>query len=177
MDIKEMPIYLCSPDGFNLLKITDVSTIAGHKAGHHEDRQMIAPIKIEPESINPETLLILKEKFDIKELLLIDRIKGTDGVVTIADHVNISGQNFLRAKTPHGDLPQFPDMSKIYNKIEGYREAIVYTIGSDRFINQQGSNTLVLSEWLGLIASVAHYIGIRIFAFGISKPEEILDII
>jgi len=160
-----------------MLKISDVSTAAGHKTGQYKGRLIVTPIKIDPETINPENLLILKEKSDIKELLLIDKTRGTGGVVAIVDHVNVSGQNFLRAKTPQAELPQFPDMSKIYDVIEGYKETVTHTVGPERFKNQQASKKIIYSELVGLIAPVVHYVGIKVFALGLSKPEEILDII
>jgi hypothetical protein len=177
MNKKNVPIYLCSPNEYNFFKITDVSTVADHKVGYHENKLVVLPVKIDPETINPKNLLILKEKFVIKELLLIDRIKGMEGIVTITDHVNVSGQNLLRAKTPQGELPQFPDMSKIYNFVEGYYKTVVHTVGFERFKNQHTSNNIIYSELVGLIAPVAHYVGIKLFALGLSKPDDILDII
>jgi len=172
-----MPIYLSSPSEYNFIKITDISTIADHKIGYHKNRFVILPVKIDSETINPKNLLTLKEKLNIKELLLIDRIKGTGGTVTITDHVNVSGNNFLREKTPQGELPQFPDMSKIYNAIDGYEKIVVHTVGPERFKKQQTSNNIIYSELVGLIAPVAHYVGIKIFVLGLSKPDEMLDII
>ena len=87
--------------------------------------------------------------------------------------MNRSGQNFLRNETPFKEHPQFPDMSKIYNKISGLDTVIVHTIGEKRFQSLPNKEKAVWSEAIGLIAPVAHYVGIKIFAIGGNNFENI----
>ena len=68
-------------------------------------------------------------------------------------------------------------MSKIYNEIGSHEKAVVHTIGIERFKNQQALNNIIFSELVGLIAPVAYYVGIKIFALGAVAHENILDII
>lgn len=176
-NIKNVPMYICSPEDGNSINITNMRTIAEHETGDSNGRLIICPNIINSETINPNNFMTLSEKFKIDELLLLDRINGTDGVIAISDHVNISGYNFLRANTPHKDLPQFPDMSKIYNRVEGYKKTVVHTVGPLRFKNQQTSNNIVFSELVGLIAPVAHYVGIKVFALGCEKTQLIMNLL
>lgn len=174
---KEQPVYFCSIIEDIENKIKNAQEIVGHKTGNLGGRNIIYPVKIGSDIINPKNLLHLKEKLDVHEILIIDRIKGTDQIISIVDHVNRSGQNFLRGKTPEGKLPQFPDMSKIYNAIDGFEQMVVHTIGVKRFKNQQAQNNLILSELVGLVAPVAHYVGIKIFALGSENIKNIINLL
>ena len=177
MSINNKPVYLCSAELAKVLDIAEKNELAGHQSGHSSNRMIIFPNKIDSETINPDNFINLKEKFDIEELLLVDRIIGTNDIIEISDHVNISGQNYLRASTPYGDLPQFPDMSKIYYNTGQYPKKTVYTVGPKRFTELKQRKEDIISEAVGLVAPVAHYVGIKVFALGLSRPEEILDII
>ena len=172
---KELPVYFCSAtvELINELKVE--SDIADHKIGQLKERRIIVPNKIDSDTINPQSFIELKNQLNINELLLIDKIKGTDKIISITDHVNKSGQNFLRSKTPEGELPQFPDMSKIYNQIKGFNRGIVHTIGAERFKNQQTGNNTIFSALVGLISPVAHYVGIKIFALGSEDIDKIIN--
>jgi hypothetical protein len=64
-------------------------------------------------------------------------------------------------------------MSKIYNKINGLDTAVVHTLGDKRFQNRPDEENVVWSEAIGLIAPVAHYVGIKIFAIGGNNFENI----
>ena len=94
-------------------------------------------------------------------------------VASINNHINRSGQNFLRGVTPEGKFPQFPDMSKIYNKTNGMETVVVHTVGSERFHSMQNHENVIWSESVGLIAPVAHYVGIKVFAIGGNNFDKI----
>ncbi len=172
---KELSVYICSEkvELINGLKFD--ACIAGHNIGQKEERKVIYPTKIDTETINPKSFIKLKEKLKIDEMLFVDEIKGADKIISITDHVNRSGQNFLRSKTPEGELPQFPDMSKIYNPIKDFDSGIVHTIGAERFKNQQIGNNTIFSAFVGLISPVAHYVGIKIFALGSEDIDKIIN--
>lgn len=171
------PIYICSITPEFADEIKSTKRIAGHEVGQIKKRKIIHPNKIDPETINPLSFIELKEKLKIDELLFIDQIKGADRIITISDHVNISGQNYLRSKTPEGDLPTFPDMSKIYNDVNGFDKAIVYTVGWERVESEKPDQDKILSESIGIVAPIAHYVGIKVFALGHSNLTEVLKII
>ena len=57
----------------------------------------------------------------------------------------------------------FPDISKIYHEISGLESAVVNTVGPERFHLRPKSNN-VISESVGLIAPVWHYVGVIVFA-------------
>lgn len=157
------------------ISIKNKQEFANHTIGKLNDHVVIVPNKIDEDTINPKNFLILKEKYDLKELLILDRVNGTDKIISVADHVNRSGLNFLRSKTPEGDYPQFPDMSKIYNDIDGLEKLIVHTIGPERFENQQADENIIYSELVGLITPVAHYVGIKISAIGSKNIQNIIE--
>ena len=149
---------LQAPNEYNLK-----STLLDHKLYIKQKNSFLVPNKFDDTTINPENFLRLKEKVKIKEILLIDKTIPKSKRLCITNHVNRSGYNFLIGKTPIANLPRFPDMSKIYNEISGLESAVVHTVGPERFHLRLKSNN-VISESVGLIAPVWHYIGVKVFA-------------
>ena len=149
---------LQAPSDYNLK-----STLLNHKLYTKEKESFLVPNKFDEGVVNPETFLKLKEEMKVISILVIDRTIPGDKKLCITNHVNRSGFNFLIGKTPVANLPRFPDMSKIYNKISGLESAVVHTIGPERFRLRQESNNMV-SESVGLIAPVWHYVGVKVFA-------------
>ena len=84
----------------------------------------------------------------------------------IKDHINRSGFNFLSVKTPFKNFPMFPDVSKIYQQIEGLNGVIVHSVGPKRF-RESGENKEIISESVALVAPIWYYIGVRVSAKGI----------
>ena len=173
MNYKQKPIYLSSFLKKGSKYIKTEGSIAGHEFGKIEKKTIIWPKNIDSATINPKSFIELKKQFKLERLLIIDKLAGTDGVVSIINHINRSGQNFLRGNTPEEKFPQFPDMSKIYNKIKGLDTAVVHTLGYKRFQDLPNEENVVWSEVIGLIAPVAHYVGIKIFAIGGNTFENI----
>ena len=149
---------LQAPNDYNLK-----STLLDHKLYIKQQKLFLVPNKFDEKTINPKCFLKLKGKMKIKSTLLIDKTIPEEKRLCIANHVNRSGYNFLIGKTPVADLPRFPDMSKIYNKISGLESAVVHTVGPERFRLRHESNN-VTSESVGLIAPVWHYVGVKVFA-------------
>lgn len=172
MNYKQRPLYLCAFTKEWSKKVKPGRSIADHNYGKINNRLILWPDKIDSETINPKNFIYLKKYFKINELLFVDRIVGTNKPVSIINHVNRSGQNFLLGKTPDGKFPQFPDMSNIYHKISGLETITVHTIGKRRFQNPPDEEKVIWSEMIGLIAPVAHYVGIKVFAIGGSKFDD-----
>ena len=149
---------LQAPSDYNLK-----STLLNHKLYTKKKESFLVPNKFDEGVVNPESFLKLKEEMKVISILVIDRTIPGDKKLCITNHVNRSGFNFLIGKTPVANLPRFPDMSKIYNKISGLESAVVHTIGPERFRLRQESNNMV-SESVGLIAPVWHYVGVKVFA-------------
>ena len=149
---------LQAPNDYNLK-----STLLNHKLYIKQKNSFLVPNKFDDTTINPENFLRLKERVKIKETLLIDKTIPKSKRLCITNHVNRSGYNFLIGKTPIANLPRFPDMSKIYNEIPGLESAVVHTVGPERFHLRPKSNN-VISESVGLIAPVWHYVGVKVFA-------------
>ena len=173
MNYKQTPIYLCSFTKKWNKYIQKEGSFSGHEFGKWNSKTIVWPKNIDSETINPKNFLKLKKDIRFDELLIVDRLAGTKEIVSIGNHINRSGQNFLRGATPEGKFPQFPDMSKIYNKINGLETAVVHTIGSKRFQTILGEENVVWSESIGLIAPVAHYVGIKVFAIGGNNFDNI----
>ena len=171
-----MPIYLSVITEKWQKKIEEKGSVANHKFGKINSRTIVWPEKIDSETINPENFSELKKHFNLKELLFIDRLIGTNKPVSIINHVNRSGRNFLRSKTPFNEYPQFPDMSKIYNKISGLDTVVVHTVGENRFQSPQNEGKTIWSETIGLIAPVAYYVGIKVFAIGGNNFDDINEL-
>ena len=139
------------------------STLLNHKIFKKQKKLFLVPNKFDDTTIDPKNFLKLKEKMKIKKTLLIDETIPKNKRLCIANHVNRSGYNFLIGKTPIANLPRFPDMSKIYNEISGLESTVVHTVGPERFHLRPKSNN-VISESVGLIAPVWHYVGVKVFA-------------
>ena len=54
---------------------------------------------------------------------------------------------------------------------------MVHTIGSERFNNILSDEKVIWSELVGLIAPVAHYVGIKIYAIGGNNFEKVIQYI
>ena len=168
-----MPIYLGSFLKEGSKNIQNKDSTNGHEFGKLDEKTIIWPKNVDTTTINPKNFIELKKQFKLDGLLMIDKLTGIDGIASIINHVNRSGQNFLRGNTPEGKYPQFPDMSKIYNKIKGLETAVVHTIGSKRIQTLLDEENTVWSESIGLIAPVAHYVGIKVFAIGGNNFDNI----
>ncbi len=121
----------------------------------------IVPENLNEFCLNPRSVSNLTEDFSIKKILILDRVINLDHEACIIDHVNRSGTNFLIGNTPHNKHPQFPDMSNIYTAIKKLDKIVVHTVGVERFLNFKDSNHYV-SEAVGLIAPVWHYVGVKV---------------
>lgn len=177
MNYKKIPIYLCSFIREWNECVQKEGSFVGHEHGKWNGKTIMWPKNIDSETINPKNFIKLKKELNLKEILLVDRLSGIKDIVSISNHLNRSGQNFLRGKTPEEKFPQFPDMSKIYNKINGLKPAIVHSVGGKRFKNISSDENVIWSESVGLIAPVAHYVGIKIFAIGVNNFSDINKIL
>lgn len=173
INYKQMPIYLCAFTKEWIKTVKPTRLIVGHNYGKINNKIILWPKKIDSATINPKNFNELKKHHNIKELLIIDRTIGTNKPISIINHVNRSGQNFLRNETPFEEYPQFPDMSKIYHKISGLDMVVVHTIGEKRFKSPPNREKIVWSKAIGLIAPVAHYVGIKVFAIGGNNFDDI----
>ncbi len=131
-----------------------------------KENQHLVPLTFSKKSLNPGNFSKLKNELKIKEVSVLDRLRSGEKKVCIANHVNRSGFNFLIGNTPIDDLPQFPDVSDIYHLDSGLDAVVVHTVGPKRFpLVNDGS--LIISEAVGLIGPLWHYVGVRVFALGI----------
>lgn len=125
------------------------------------------PEEFSSETISPKSLCHLKDKYFISEITIFDRIKGVYNNVSIKDHINRSGLNFLSGKTPFKKFPMFPDVSKIYQPIKGLNSITVHTVGPKRF-RETSIKKVVISESVALVAPIWYYIGVSVKAKGIA---------
>ena len=144
-------------------RFSDKEKAFNHNIFQIDGVRHIVPITFSDESLNPKSFFGLKKMYDLDSILIIDRLKNTDRDVCIMDHVNKSGTNFLIGKTPPKELPTFPDMGHIYKPIPNLKQVLVYTVGPERFLNDTCTNKIV-SEAIGLIAPLWHYVGVSVFA-------------
>ena len=132
-----------------------------HTIFEKETLTYIVPEKLNELCLNPRSVSNLTEDLSIKEILILDRVINLEHEVCIVGHVNRSGTNFLIGNTPYNKHPQFPDMSNIYTPIKGLDKIVVHTVGIERFSSFKGSNHYI-SEAVGLIAPVWHYVGVKV---------------
>ena len=132
-----------------------------HTIFEKETHTHIVPEKLNELCLNPRSVSNLTEDLSIKEILILDRVINLEHEACITDHVNRSGTNFLIGNTPYNKHPQFPDMSKIYNPIKELENIVVHTVGIERFSSFKDSDYYI-SEAVGLISPVWHYIGVEV---------------
>ena len=132
-----------------------------HTIFKKETHTHIVPEKLNQLCLNPRSVSSLTEELSIKKILILDRVINLEREVCIVGHVNKSGTNFLIGNTPYKKNPQFPDMSDIYTTIKELDKIVVHTVGVERFSNFKDCDYYI-SEAVGLIAPVWHYIGVKI---------------
>ena len=132
-----------------------------HTIFKKETHTHIVPEKLNQLCLNPTSVSSLTEDLSIERILILDRVINLKHQACIVGHVNRSGTNFLIGNTPHNKRPQFPDMSKIYNPIKELENIVVHTVGMERFSSFKDSDYYI-SEAVGLIAPVWHYIGVKV---------------
>ena len=138
-------------------------TAFNHNIFQTADGRHVVPATFSDESLNPKSFFGLKEMYDLDSILIIDRLKNTGTDVCIMEHINRSGTNFLIGRTPHKELPTFPDMGHIYEPIPNLKQVLVHTVGPERFLSDTGIDEII-SEAIGLIAPLWHYVGVAVFA-------------
>ena len=137
---------------------------SNHKIIKYLDHVFVQPLEHTPSHINPKNFEKIREKYKIKSLVLVDYLKSKKKFITIRDHVNKTGYNFLRSKTPFKKRETFPDVSKVYLFKNG---EVVFSIGSS-FGDDLDPNHNYTS-WVGAIATVWKYLGVDIYGFAYSK--------
>ena len=143
------------------MKEFDYIIIGGGCAGLSLAYELNINKKLEKKTL---AIIEIREKYKIKSLVLVDYLKSKKKFITIRDHVNKTGYNFLRSKTPFKKRETFPDMSKVYLSKNG---EVVFSVGSsfrdDLDINHN------YTSWIGGIATVWKYIGVDIYGFAYAK--------
>ena len=151
---------------------TKLLKFAKHKIIKYSNHVLIQPLGHTPNHINPNNLEKIREKYKIKNLVLVDYLKFKKRIITIKDHVNKTGYNFLRAKTPFNKRETFPDMSEVYLSELG---EVVHSVGSSfKDVSDLNRN---YTKWIGAIAIVWKYIGVDIYGFAYTKEFKFSSVL
>lgn len=157
-------IYLSFKETPTELANTRPLEFSNHKIIKYLDYIFVQPLGHTPNHISPKNYEKIRKKYNIKSVVLVDCLKSKKRFIAIKDHVNKTGYNFLRSKTPFKKRETFPDMSRIYLSKKG---EVVFSIGSsfrdDLDINHN------YTSWVGAIATVWKYIGVDIYGFAYTK--------
>lgn len=130
----------------------------------------MVPEELTIRALHPQNFIDLQQTWDIGRLWLIDLIWGQDLLVHIVDHLNLSGENSLAGRTPIGDRPRFPDISRTYVTEElGLPRRAVKTVGTERF---RDGTTGVISEVCAQVALCASYSGMEVVAIGWNRGHD-----
>ena len=157
-------IYLTSPDIFYGFGFSSSQNIFSHFQYKTKNYHIFCPQKITKEHINPKNFHDIAIKHSIAKINIIDILKSKNDIINISDHINRTGYNFLRSKTPYENLETFPDMTTIYSFMNG---EVVTSVGSS-FINEK-NNSKFETTWIAAIAPVWKYIGVKISGFACTK--------
>ena len=159
--------YCCSYKIFQQLNIDGQAlNFYNHKGIKKENSVYLYPEENSPQTINPENLFMLKKEIQITDLVVVDRIYSNVDIVSVVDHINRTGINYLRGKTPFKNLPTFPDISNIYNTENG---KTLMSVGDENYFNINLEKNVILSSWIAAISPVWHYVGVKITGLGVSK--------
>lgn len=140
-------------------------TAGSHTACRWGESSIVTPLGELQEAITPDNFINLKTELAEDELLIIDRFRGREPVVQIVDHRNLSGANPLAGRTPIGNRPRFPDISKLYDRRNlGLEQVAVDCIGLERFSAGTGRNGV--AESVAHISLCAFYAGWHVLALG-----------
>ena len=165
-------IYLCSNDERRFPGESKTIQLAGHNIASFGKKKIIWPKKLNSTHISPEKFLVLKKRININDVLIVDRLKGIKKIVSVVGHINRSGTSFLRGKTPIKNAQQFPDMSNVYTKIDEIPPVVVHTLATKDFLKPPRNKNYIWSEAIGLVSSVAHYVGMNVFAVGTESESQ-----
>ena len=135
----------------------------GHSFYYLKNLQVLVPHEFSKIIIRPKNFYKIKNRLCLENICIVDKVCSNIEFVCIVDHVNRSGTNFLIGETPVKKFPVFPDMSKIYNTIPGYKQVVVHTLGPSRFLKQYKQKQIT-SESVGLISPIWHYVGVNVYA-------------
>ena len=138
-----------------------------HNVGIKNNDVFIVPNQFNETSISPTEFLELKNKYQIKKVNMYDRTHGIKEKSLIIDHVNRSGVFHLKGNTPFKQRPMFPDMSYVYEKDPSLKSIIVQTLGYNRFKNVKLEEEVFFSEAAAIIATIWHYVDVRVRGFAI----------
>ena len=146
--------YCCSYKIFQQLNIDGQAlNFYNHKGIKKENSIYLYPEENSPQTINPENLFMLKKEIQITDLVVVDRIYSNVDIVGVVDHINRTGINYLRGKTPFKNLPTFPDISNIYNTENG---KTLMSVGDENYFNINLEKNVILSSWIAAISPVWH---------------------
>ena len=138
------------------------SHLFGHAVYSAEKSTTLVPQSLEKKNINPKNFIKLKQRFKFKSILIFDRTKPSFKNTCVLDHVNRSGFNFLIGIDKINGYPMFPDMSNIYHPIKNFKNITVHTLGPTRFAENIKCRSII-SEFVGLISPIWHYVGVKVF--------------
>ena len=157
-------IYLTSPDIFDGYHFSSSQNIFNHFQYKTKNYHIFCPQKISEKHINPKNFHDIAIKHSITKINIIDILKSKNDIISISDHINRTGYNFLRSKTPYESFETFPDMTSIYSASD---EKVVISVGSS-LINEK-TNSEFETAWIGAIAPVWKYVGVKISGFACTK--------
>ena len=151
---------------FNINQKLDLKFF-NHNIGIKDNDVFIVPNQFDETSMSPTKFLGLKNKYRIKTVNMYDRTLGIKEKSIIIDHINRSGVFHLKGNTPHEHRPMFPDMSYVYEKDPLLKNIIVQTLGYNRFKNVKPKERVFFSEAAAIIATIWHYVDVRVRGFAI----------
>lgn len=173
-------IYVPAGPDFWKLKIKHQKEQSGHKSGKWNGQDILWPKIVNKKTICPQAIDELRINLEIDRVIIFDRIKGSSEPVFIKDHINRTGYNFLSGSTPYKNHPTFPDVSEIYDLPEKISGSVVTSVGLHRFKTLNSDFDTLTCQWVGVVASVWKYVGVRVCAVGCpgeTSEKEFLELI
>ena len=143
----------------------------GHQVYEEKKLLFLTPQKFDKKNLCPENTYKFKKKYNLKNIIMFDRVIGIDKNIVVSDHVNRSGISFLVENTPCENFPMFPDMSNIYITNKNEIGHTVQTLGPNRFHNPPSESGVIFSEASAITAPLWHYVGVGVRCFGVCDQK------
>ena len=161
-------IYLCSGAVAKQLEFVSKDK-ENHNYNQTKSTTYIWPNTTDKETINPIDINAIKTDHKIRDIVILDRVRGVTTVTIASDHINRTGENYLIGNTPHNGMPRFPDASSLYKEETG---SVFESYGAKyNMVGLTKTGNKIVSEWLAPIALVWSYVGATVVGRGI--PENI----
>ena len=136
-------IYLCSGAVAKQLEFVSKNK-ENHNYNQTKSTTYIWPNTTNKETINPIDINAIKTDYKIRDIVILDRVRGVTTVTIASDHINRTGENYLIG---NNKKMVFTDLTRLYTN----QEKMITTCLGTKYEKNKKQHTLPSTD-IGLIA-------------------------